>query len=304
MSKAPRTFDLDAVIAELRGRIGSPEQRTDHPASVLGVKMRDLGISGMMEKARELAAMVPIIADTMTTDPERQMEQVRAHRIAEEIDADRNTVADIPAAPVATEEDFESAELALGLKLPKSLRRLYGEVANGGFGPCHGLLPLAGIVKHTHGMRRAPSEGFPFEWPAHLIVIEEPSPYSHNLNVRTGEVVAFDGDPVGELDWDEASDAEMQEAWGRSFETVAPNMESWLGAWMAGPDPEEVAAQAAAQEAWFARESAKWKAHWRAQVEKGIADTAKKSVEERRAMGLPDLGWEDEMRRGAGVLDG
>ncbi|GAA1607916.1 hypothetical protein GCM10009733_000050 [Nonomuraea maheshkhaliensis] len=41
--------------------------------------------------------------------------------------------------PPATEEEVENAERILGFKLPPVLARLYGEVANGGFGPDYHL---------------------------------------------------------------------------------------------------------------------------------------------------------------------
>ncbi|MCP3854010.1 MAG: SMI1/KNR4 family protein [Actinomycetia bacterium] len=47
---------------------------------------------------------------------------------------------DSPPHPPATQELIAEAERAIGQPLPGLLRRLYLEVANGGFGPSHGLL--------------------------------------------------------------------------------------------------------------------------------------------------------------------
>jgi hypothetical protein len=261
------------------------------------MKIRSLDSASMISTARELSRLATIAAETETTDPIVQMEQAAAHRIAEQFQADMSQAADLPPEPPASAEDFEATELALGLKLPVSLRRLYGGVANGGFGPGQGLLPLAAIVAETLKMRRAQSEGFPFEWPAAMIAIEEPSFYAHCLDTRSGEVVALDTDPITPLNWDKASEEELRRAWGSAFQVVAPDLASWIAAWVAGPDPEEVAAQQAA----LAHSNAEARSHWAKQVEQGIADFAHKSPEERRAMGLPDVGWEDEMRRGAGL---
>lgn len=46
--------------------------------------------------------------------------------------------------PPATAEEVENAERILGFELPPVPARLYGEVANGGFGPDSHLLPLTG----------------------------------------------------------------------------------------------------------------------------------------------------------------
>ena len=43
---------------------------------------------------------------------------------------------------VASAAEIASAESELGLRLPPFLRRVYAEVADGGFGPDHGLLRL------------------------------------------------------------------------------------------------------------------------------------------------------------------
>ncbi len=44
----------------------------------------------------------------------------------------------------ASEETIASTEAELGFSLDPFLRRVYGEVANGGFGPGYGCLPLTG----------------------------------------------------------------------------------------------------------------------------------------------------------------
>jgi len=41
--------------------------------------------------------------------------------------------------PYATAAEVDAAEVALGFAIPALLRRLYTEVANGGFGPSYGL---------------------------------------------------------------------------------------------------------------------------------------------------------------------
>jgi len=59
----------------------------------------------------------------------------------------------------ATEEDLRAAEQVIGFPLPPLLRRLYGEVGNGGFGPFVGVEGLPGgyssdceVADHECGM--------------------------------------------------------------------------------------------------------------------------------------------------------
>ena len=54
----------------------------------------------------------------------------------------------LPALVPATAEAVREAEGLVGLPLPPLLRRLYLEVADGGFGPYYGLLGLA--AGHSH----------------------------------------------------------------------------------------------------------------------------------------------------------
>ncbi len=52
----------------------------------------------------------------------------------------------------ATEEQLTATEAALGLPLPSVLRALYGELANGGFGPAYGLRGAIGGFAGTGTM--------------------------------------------------------------------------------------------------------------------------------------------------------
>ncbi|MFC8512815.1 SMI1/KNR4 family protein [Streptomyces sp. NPDC057257] len=52
--------------------------------------------------------------------------------------------------PPATPEAVAAAEDVIGFPLPSLLRRLYGEVANGGFGPNEGILGVSGGSAQGH----------------------------------------------------------------------------------------------------------------------------------------------------------
>jgi hypothetical protein len=96
---------------------------------------------------------------------------------AEHLSACREGVLEpLPALVPALAEAVEEAEGAIGFRIPRLLRRLYLEVANGGFGPCGGIPRLSGgpsawtvlgFYRQTHP--RLPDDG---EWsflPSHLL---------------------------------------------------------------------------------------------------------------------------------------
>ena len=75
----------------------------------------------------------------------------------------------------ASEADLARAEESLGFRLHPLLRRLYSEVADGGFGPEYTLYPLAAAVLRTTAMAsRAPAglrDGERLYWPFEAVAI-------------------------------------------------------------------------------------------------------------------------------------
>lgn len=61
---------------------------------------------------------------------------------------DQGLLTPLPPLPVATVEAVTEAEAVIGYQLPRLLRRLYLEVANGGFGPRDGILGVRGGVSN------------------------------------------------------------------------------------------------------------------------------------------------------------
>lgn len=53
----------------------------------------------------------------------------------------------------ALENNVQAAEAALGVRLPFDLRRVYTEVADGGFGPGEGMLSVARVVEVYRELR-------------------------------------------------------------------------------------------------------------------------------------------------------
>jgi hypothetical protein len=77
-------------------------------------------------------------------------------------------------APPISEAEFETFERDSGLRLPDFLRRVYTEVANGGFGPAWGVNPLTGdeemsIASWDRIVRSAKHDDPEHPWPEDLI---------------------------------------------------------------------------------------------------------------------------------------
>ena len=72
---------------------------------------------------------------------EEILEAIRA-RVADGRPADLDDQPDL--ARPATEDELRAAELVIGYPLPPLLRRIYGEIANGGVGPSGGVEGLPG----------------------------------------------------------------------------------------------------------------------------------------------------------------
>ena len=82
---------------------------------------------------------------------------------------------DTPIAPViplnlcATPEMLTFTELALGFALHPFLKRIYSEVANGGFGPGYGLLALADTYRDGHRLPWTYHEFRKTGWPDRIL---------------------------------------------------------------------------------------------------------------------------------------
>ena len=62
--------------------------------------------------------------------------------------------------PPATEAQLAKTEAELGFPLPSSLRNLYAEVANGGFGPGYGITGAIGGAPHHSGWCKNIADGY------------------------------------------------------------------------------------------------------------------------------------------------
>jgi SMI1 / KNR4 family (SUKH-1) len=246
---------VDELIERLRVRVADPKRRTDAPQSI--------SFSGP--------------GGTMTT----QFNTIGGLLMGRPGSTSNPNVPEALPAP-ASVAALDTAQQRLGAPLPYSLRRLYAEIADGGFGPGGGLLSIERAIEAWLEVTREPflPKGYP--WPVELLPIVDAEPGYDCVDLRTGRVVGWD--PEG------LSERSGEKAWQKSFSEAAPSLEAWLREWV-----ERRPAHEALQE----------------RINNSMVEEARKartriaamSPEERRAMGLPEVGWEKVVWGGIG-LDG
>jgi hypothetical protein len=199
----------------------------------------------------------------------------RVDGMAASFSTDNSTELPSPAPKAALDE----AEARLGFPLPAPLRRVYAEVANGGFGPGGGLLSVEGAVAAYAEMASNPW-GAHQVWPAELLPIQAIDPGYVAIDVKSGRIV----------DWDpeDLTERSGERAWQASFKEAASSLEAWLEDWVASrPQHEVFEEQMASSDIQQARES-------RAMI-------AAMTPEQRAEMGLPEVGWEKVVWGGIGL---
>ncbi len=128
--------------------------------------------------------------------------------------------------PLVAAADLDLAEEQLGFRLHPLLRRLYGEIADGGFGPEYSLFPLAKIVSETmakvgQGMQD-PTDGQRRYWPLEAVaVLDWGCGMNAVVDCRPPEGTVLLVDPNPGLP-DRAGE------WHLDAESLAAWLESWL----------------------------------------------------------------------------
>jgi hypothetical protein len=237
----------DDLLRRLQTRAADPERRTDAPPTTRGhtVSVGDFAVQGL-----DLGALLRGEADPHTRPVETPL-----------------------AAPL-DDDVIAAAEARLGFALPAEVRRLYAEVADGGFGPGAGLLPLDRVVE-TYLDRIANPPGWRGQvWPARLLPLTWTDPGNDCIDTGTGEMIYWDEE--------ELASGPSDKVWRRSFKPDAPDLATWLERWVGKPSPEE--AQRAMMDEAMLASLRPTIAYWRA-----------KTPEQRKDYGLPETGWEQAL---------
>jgi SMI1/KNR4 family protein SUKH-1 len=146
----------------------------------------------------------------------------------EQLGAAMGTPVETTLPPPADAATLGRAESALGASLPPFLRRVYLEVANGGFGPGWGLLGLDAAIAAYARMRTGAELPRGRAWPDGLLPVVERDPgfYCVDTTTAAGRVVDWDPEELGEFSG--------EAAFARSFSEEAESVEAWLRTWVGG----------------------------------------------------------------------
>jgi hypothetical protein len=221
-------LDLDDLLPRLRDRAADPERRTSSRPSQLGAHMRSLDLGGLLSMGRSLADQLRgVVAANQagTIDP---------GGTAAALDLERRMTTpagSVLPAPV-DEAAIATAEAEIGVRLPSALRRVYTDVADGGFGPGEGLLPLSQVVRQLDELRSPGMMPEGRAWPAGLLPLVSMDPGWDCVDAGTGRVIAWDPEDLDER----VSDA----TWAAAFREVQPSVEAWLTDWVGSRTEAEV----------------------------------------------------------------
>jgi hypothetical protein len=268
----------DELIARLQARAADPERRVDVRQSqfMAGVSTLDLGgLMGMLGSVSgDLQRVVAANQAGRPVDPE-------LHAKAQAIGASMATSVPMSLPAVASAEALAALEAAIGVPLPPFLRRVYAEVADGGFGPGGGLLGAAAAAAAYGRMRDGAELPRGRLWPGALLPIVERDPgfYCVDCSAPEGRVVDWDPEELGEFSG--------EKAFAASFSDEAPSLEAWLESWVGGKTQAEQHAEM--MQSAMANAQAETQAYWR-----------NMSPEQRASYGLSDaamrqlMGEDDE----------
>jgi len=269
---------LDDLIARLRERAADSNRRVDVRQDVFSAQVMSMNLGSLLGMLGGAAAdLKRVVADNQAgrVDP---VLVTKADRIAGDMSTPFETTLPPPAEPAA----LEQTEAELGFSLPPVLRRVYLEVADGGFGPGGGLMQISGAAAAHARLRTGAELPRGRTWPERLVPIVGVDPGYECVDASSpeGGIVAWDPDGLGEFSG--------EKAWNRSFSEVSPSVEAWLEEWVGGKTRAE-------EDQDFMRQM--------------MVDEARRSrayfgamtPEERAAYGFPEVGWEYQIADGLGM---
>ena len=206
-----------------------------------------------------------------------------------------------PLQPPPGEQALADAEKAIGRPLPDEVRRLYA-IGDGGFGPGEGLFPLGALVDRYGELTRQPYGPSGQDWPKQLLPLFDENPVLDCIDLDSGEIVAWDPEEI--------EDEDSDEDWQRSFKLEHPSLAALMSHWLGERTVEEQIRDEmeAATSKMAARGPSPVTGYpmqlddpaQQAEAEIKFLSYADPSL--RADFGLPETGWEDEVRRRHGLL--
>jgi len=267
----------DELIGRLQARAADPERRVDVRQSqfMAGVSTLDLGgLMGMLGSVSgDLKRVVAANQAGTPIDPS-------LHARAEAFGASMSTPVATSLPAVASAEALAALETAIGAPLPPFLRRVYAEVADGGFGPGGGLLGAAAAGAAYGRMRDGTELPRGRTWPDGLLPVVERDPGYYCVDCTSPEGRVVDWDP------EELAEFSGEKAFAASFSQEAPSVEAWLESWVGGKTQAEQHAEM--MQSAMAKAQAQTQAYWRNMTQEQRASYGLSDAAMRQLMGEDD----------------
>ncbi len=206
---------------------------------------------------------------------------------AEDLRRQMETPADTTLPAPASQAQIAAGEQRIGVSLPPLLRRLYTEVAHGGFGPGSGLLGFAGGASTDKGdtiedlydqMLSATTENERWVWPRELVPIADGSGVFVAVDTSTADA------RIVEFDFEELDEEGEDGGWSRAFRERSPSLKAWLEEWLGSTPTRTPQFEIGPQPGMVYELPEVTRAYW-----------ADMSVEERAEYGLPERGWGQDL---------
>jgi hypothetical protein len=280
---AERTPRMDDLIARLRARATDPDRRVDVRPSLFDQRVGALDLGGLIGQLRTTRGDLASLLDGIRSG------ELPAGPVARAGELGASMAQPAPPSPLSSPVDdaaIAAAEARLGFALPRPLRRIYTEVADGGFGPGRGLESLAALTQRYLDLRLGDELPRGRGWQTGLL----PLIFDNPVVIAVDTTV--DALPVIEWDPDGLSERASADAWARSFDTVSPTLVGWFAAWLDG------SSQSASPQDDLAE---RIRTSQIQQAREARARFAAMTPEERAGFGLPAVGWEQVVWGGLGL---
>ena len=267
--------DTDVLITRLRERAADASRRADLVPTVFDDEVGGMAHDQLRSSLDSIAGdLGRLVSDIQSGSPIDPAVHERAESVRESMTRSAPRALPLP----ATDAAVDQAEARLGAPLPALLRRLYLEVADGGFGPHAGLLPVERMAATYAELRSgSPSEVESDEWPEGLLPIVAIDAGHACLAAATGH--------MHESDFEETVDDGV---FGLVIREISPSLHAWLTEWL--DEPVSSAVQTTALHSSMVD-----------QARESRARIAAMTPEERAALGLPEHGWERVVWGGLGL---
>ena len=211
---------MDDLISRLRARAADPDRRTTSPRSQLLAKASGLDLGELQSVEGGLFGALRGVVRANRAGQVDWSAFDTAQRLGQRMSTPE--VRDLP--DPADPPGLEAAEAELGLRLPSTVRRVYLEVADGGFGPGEGLLPLSDVVAAHRELRKGDELPRGRTWPTGLVPLVAGNPGWDCVDATTGRVIAWDPE--------ELSERSSEQRFQASFREIHPSVEAWLAEWV------------------------------------------------------------------------